>query len=138
MNSSTSNYEHTSYKENLIVLDIDGTLTDTVPSYTANYIYSIQQLGVTSFDDDFRNYKHHTDSYISKMIYEKATSQPFDQSILKNFENLLYKNILKEDSISEIKGAKEWVDIIENETDFGVCYATGSLLKTAPYKKQKN
>ncbi len=125
-------------KKNLIVFDIDGTLTDTVPSYTANFIHSIQQLGVYSFDDDFRNYKHHTDSYISKMIYEKATGQRFDESILKKFENLLYENILKEDSISEIKGAKEWVDKIENETDFGVCYATGSLVKTAKYKKQKN
>ena len=125
-------------KKNLIVFDIDGTLTDTVPSYTANFIHSIQQLGVTSFDDDFRNYKHHTDSYISKMIYEKATGQRFDESILQEFENLLYENILKEDSISEIKGAKEWVDKIENETDFGVCYATGSLVKTAKYKKQKN
>ena len=125
-------------KKNLIVLDIDGTLTDTVPSHTANFIHSIQQLGATSFDDDFRNYKHHTDSYISKMIYEKATGQRFDESILKKFENLLYENILKEDSISEIKGAKEWVDKIENETDFGVCYATGSLVKTAKYKKQKN
>jgi len=119
-------------------LDIDGTLTDTVPSHTANFIHSIQQLGITSFDDDFRNYKHHTDSYISKMIYEKATGQRFDESILKKFENLLYENILKEDSISEIKGAKEWVDKIENETDFGVFYATGSLVKTAQYKKQKN
>ena len=72
------------------------------------------------------------------MIYEKATGQRFDESILKKFENLLYENILKEDSISEIKGAKEWVDKIENETDFGVCYATGSLVKTAKYKKQKN
>jgi beta-phosphoglucomutase-like phosphatase (HAD superfamily) len=125
-------------KKNLIVFDIDGTLTDTVPSCTANFIHFIQQLGVNSFDHDFRNYKHHTDSYISKMIYEKATGQPFNESILQEFENPLYENILKEDSISEIKGAKEWVDKIENETDFGVCYATGSLLKTAQYKKQKN
>jgi len=41
------------------------------------------------------------------MIYQKATGQRFDESILKKFENLLSENILKEDSISEIKGAKE-------------------------------
>ncbi len=121
-------------KKNLIVFDIDGTLTDTVKSYTANFVQSIHQLGISKFDSDFGNYKHHTDSYISKMIYEKETGKSFDASAIQEFENHLYNNMLSEETCSEILGAKQIVEYLEKETDYGVCYATGSMRKTAKLK----
>ena len=121
-------------KKNLIVFDIDGTLTDTVKSYTANFITSIQQLGITEFDPDFGNYKNHTDSYIAKTIYEKAIGKPFDSKVIQKFEDHLFNNMLSEKKCIEIKGAKNIVNFLENDTDYGVCYATGSVRKTAKLK----
>jgi phosphoglycolate phosphatase-like HAD superfamily hydrolase len=91
-------------------------------------------LGIEKFDTDFTHYAHHTDSYIAKTIYEKETGLPFESQKIIEFENILYQNIVKEKVCVEIEGARDFVKRIENETDYGVCFATGSMLRTAKYK----
>jgi phosphoglycolate phosphatase-like HAD superfamily hydrolase len=120
-------------KKNLIVFDIDGTLTDSVKIHQSAFITALQQLGVTEIDSNFKAYKHHTDSYIAKVIYEKSTNLSFDEKKIAEFERLLFENISHE-PITEINGALKTIAYLEKETDFEVCYATGSLLKPAEYK----
>jgi len=93
-------------------------------------------IGVEEFNDKFGTYKHHTDSHIAKVIYESATKNEFDLGKQRAFENHLYE-IISSHNIPEISGAKKLITYLENETDFGVYYATGSLYKAAKYKLEQ-
>lgn len=123
-------------KRNLIVFDIDGTLTDTVDIHQNAFKKSLRLIGVERFDDAFGTYKHHTDSYIAKVIFENNTNKPFDKSTLDLFEEHLVAEI-NPNEIKEISGAKKMIKDLENKTNFGICFATGSLLKPATLKLDK-
>ena len=120
-------------KKNLIVFDIDGTLTDTVEIHQNAFRKSLNLIGVEKFNDAFGTYKHHTDSHIAKSIFEFVTTRTFDTAIIESFENYLYEQI-EQNEIKEIRGSKRLIEEIEANTDFGICYATGSLFKPAKLK----
>jgi len=120
-------------KKKLFVFDIDGTLSDSVPLYQRAFIDSIQKLGVKT-DPNFKTFKHHSDSYIGKVVYETVAKKKFDQSTILKFEDLLLDYLQRNEKIIEIKGAAKTINFLEKETEFGVCFATGSFLKTAIYK----
>lgn len=123
-------------KKNLIVFDIDGTLTDTVQIHHNAFRKALQFIGIKDFNNHFDSYKHHTDSHIAKTIYEASMNRLFDKSICKQFENYLYESIVN-DRITEIRGSQNMVSYLENETEFGVCYATGSLYLPAKLKLER-
>lgn len=123
-------------KKNLIVFDIDGTLTDTVDIHQSSFKNSLRYIGVQNFNDSFGTYTHHTDSHIARVIFETATNRVFDHSTIKAFEAFLHQQI-EQHEVKEIKGARQFVDEISAHTDFGICYATGSLLKPAGLKLQR-
>lgn len=120
-------------KKNLVVFDIDGTLVDSVSIHQKGFVQALKQMGVQSIDSNFKTYRHHTDSYIAKEIYEKDKKEEFSSAMLERFETLLY-DFMKEHAFSPIIGAKVLVDQIDNKTDFAVAYATGSLLRPAQLK----
>jgi beta-phosphoglucomutase-like phosphatase (HAD superfamily) len=123
-------------KRNLVVFDIDGTLTDTVEMHQTAFRKSLHFIGIENFNDSFETYKHHTDSYIAKKIFEFVTNKPFEKFILDRFEEHLYEQI-NQNEIRAISGARQIIGDLEAKTDFGVCYATGSLLKPARLKLEK-
>jgi len=55
---------------NLIVFDIDETLTMSDYHHKVAYLKTMEEIGVTEINQDWKNYKHHTDSYILKVNYE--------------------------------------------------------------------
>ncbi|PSK91130.1 HAD family hydrolase [Taibaiella chishuiensis] len=114
-------------KKHLIVFDIDGTLTDSVTVHQAGFIAALKQLGVTEVSHNFHTYKHHTDLHIARCLYESALQQAFDATVISRFDTLLADYIVAAGLPAEIKGAKRFVTYLEQETDFGVCYATGSM-----------
>ncbi len=120
-------------KKSLIVFDIDGTLTDSVKIHQKAFVEALYELGVKNIDSNFGAYQHHTDSYIAKVIYENDLKETFTESKLAAFESILAKKI-ESYTISEIRGAKKTIEYLESETEFSICYATGSLLKPAEYK----
>lgn len=120
-------------KSKLIVFDIDGTLTNSVAPHQKAFVEALKELGVQHIDTNFKAYKHHTDSFIAKSIYEQDRNKPFTNDVLEHFEWLLTDKLFESD-IEEIKGAAELVRHIEDDTCYGVCYATGSLIQPAEYK----
>lgn len=120
-------------KKNLIVFDIDGTLTDSVQIHQKAFTEMLYKVGVKSINSEFKTFKHHTDSFIAKEIYETDKGGIFPESKIIEFEKGLTEKICAE-KIEEIKGAKELIENIEKNTEFGICYATGSLLRPAKYK----
>jgi len=123
-------------KKSLLVFDIDGTLTDTVAIHQQAFKEAIRLIGVTAFDDNFGAYKHHTDLHIVKTIYESAMGKSFDSQVSRQFEKHLYELISKSE-ITEIKGAGNIIKAIENESEYGICYATGSFYFPAKLKLEK-
>jgi beta-phosphoglucomutase-like phosphatase (HAD superfamily) len=53
-------------KKNLIVFDIDGTLTDSVKVHQKAFTEMLLEIGVRQVNAEYKSFKHHTDSYIAK------------------------------------------------------------------------
>ncbi len=119
--------------KNLIVFDIDGTITDSVKVHQKAFYKMLIEIGVSKIDIEFNSFMHHTDSYIAKEIYENDQDLTFSQQKLTEFENGLNEKI-KLENFNEVAGAKKLIEKLEKENDFGICYATGSLRKPAEYK----
>ncbi len=122
-------------KKSLIVFDIDGTLTNSVKVHQKAFTEMLIKIGVREVNSEFKSFKHHTDSFIAKEIYESEQNLPFSDVKLNEFESGLNEKIRSE-KIEEIAGAKILIEKLEKETDFGVCFATGSLRRLAKYKLQ--
>lgn len=120
-------------KRNLIVFDIDGTLTDSVKIHQKAFTEMLIEVGVENINSNYKSFKHHTDSFIAKEIYENDKAELFSKSKVAEFEKGLTEKISSE-KIKEIKGAKKIIEHIEKNTDYGICYATGSLLEPAKFK----
>lgn len=121
------------HKKNLIVFDIDGTLTDSVQLHQKAFTEMLIEIGVEKITSEFKTYKHHTDSFICKEIYELNQKKSLSTEKKNQFEDGLTQKI-KNIKIKEIEGAKKLVKFLEDKTDFGVCYATGSLRRPAKFK----
>jgi phosphoglycolate phosphatase-like HAD superfamily hydrolase len=120
-------------KKNLIVFDIDGTLTDSVTIHKDAFIRALSLMGVEYDASALREFKHYTDSFIAKSVFEEAMKIPFTEGRMNEFSRHLQAGIIEE-MIDEIDGAKQVVKALERESDFGVCFATGSIRKAAVYK----
>ena len=93
----------------------------------------LYEVGVAKINPEFKTFRHHTDTFIAKEIYENENHITFSENKIIEFENGLTQKISRE-KIVEISGARNLIENLENETDFGVCYATGSLRRPAEFK----
>ena len=126
-------------KKNLIVFDIDDTLTKSEEQHQTAYVNTMKVFGITNVNQDWKSYQNVTDSYILKENYEAAFAKKFDLSFIPEFEAKMCEAMLELPETEAIKGADAIVDFFMNETDYAVCFATGSLLIPALIKlKQAN
>jgi len=116
---------------NLIVFDIDDTLTKSEYQHQLAYVNTMKEFGITEINQNWSEYKHHTDSYILKKNYENNLTDKFDFSFISDFENRMTEIILSLNKVSEIDGAKNFIDYLTYKTDYAISFATGSLLKPA-------
>lgn len=121
----------------LLIFDIDGTLTDTVPIHRSSFHETLLECGLSGLDPKITSFKHHTDSNIFKEIYN-SQADDWEEGMLLSFELKLTERIRPkiEESGNEIPGAKEFLGhLSEKGIAFG--YATGSFEKPARLKLQK-
>jgi len=119
---------------NLIVFDIDDTLTKSEYQHQLAYVNTMNEFGITQIDTNWKEYTHHTDSFILKENYERNHDLKFDFSIVSAFENQMTNTILSLEEVSEINGAKNIVEFFNEQTDYAIAFATGSFLKPARVK----
>lgn len=119
--------------KSLIVFDIDGTLCDSVGLHQNAFAQALRKIGVQSVPSELNGFKYHTDSYIARTIYEADQKTDFSNAKLKAFEKLIWQAI-QNITICEIPGAAQSLHYLHSQTDFGICFATGSLQKPAQHK----
>lgn len=124
-------------KKNLIVFDIDDTLTKSEDQHQTAFVEAMISFGITNINKDWKSYKNMTDSYILKKNYERNFNKEFDFSLMPPFEEKMTKHLLTLPKTVEIKGAGAIVNFFMKETDYAICFATGSLLEPALIKLQQ-
>ena len=87
---------------NLIVFDIDDTLTKSVIQHQQAFVNSMQEIGIIKINQNWKEYKHHTDSYILKKNYEKSFTGMCDLDVIRNIESKMVEILKKFDPIEEI------------------------------------
>ena len=121
-------------KKNLIVFDIDDTLTKSEHQHQAAFVNTMLDFGITDINQDWKSYQNVTDSFILKVNYEAHFKKEFDLSLISEFEKKMTASMLTLSKTEEIKGASTIVDFFMKETDYAICFATGSLLQPALIK----
>lgn len=127
-------------KNKLAIFDIDGTLTDSVKIHQFAFVKALNNFGLSDFDTNWSSYKHHTDSYIFKTIFEAQFKKPLINKDIERFEDLLYELISEaiiQNPLKEIEGAKNFLNTLMHNSDFDVVFATGSLFKPAKLKLEQ-
>ncbi len=118
---------------NLIVFDIDGTVTDSVEAHHQAFKESLCAIGMKKSTREFKTFKHYTDTFIAKEIYEAETQSEFTAEKFIQFELELTRRLCGMNHL-EIKGAKSLIEKLSSQPDFGFCFATGSLRRAAECK----
>jgi phosphoglycolate phosphatase-like HAD superfamily hydrolase len=125
-------------KNRLAIFDIDGTLIDSVLQHQSAFLKALEKFGLFSFNNNWSDYKHHTDNFIFKTIFEAQFKTNTTVNDLDRFEDILSEFVTEAtitNKVVEIRGAKYFLEQIAN--DFDIVFATGSLLKPAKYKLQQ-
>ena len=117
----------------LIVFDIDDTLTKTATAHQEAFNRALKTIGIQEHGFDLNTFTHHTDSFISKEIYEKTSGKKFSNELKDKFENSLWNDI-KQQAIQEVEGARAFVHHISKVKQIKFCFATGSLRRPAIHK----
>ena len=65
-------------KKNLIVFDIDDTLTKSETQHQTAYVNAMMHFGMTEINQDWKSYQNVTDSYILKEVYELNFQKSFE------------------------------------------------------------
>lgn len=93
--------------QTLYVFDIDGTLTDSIPTYLKVITEVMQEEGLKDIDTDYDNYLHHTDRYAIDYNWQRNFRETPSESVHQMFDKKLGDALLSEPPVSEIPGAKD-------------------------------
>ncbi|MFT4191315.1 MAG: HAD hydrolase-like protein [Comamonas sp.] len=119
--------------DSIIVLDIDGTVTDSVRPHQIAFEKAIQSFDFPELSTEWGKYKHHSDSGILREAWEKARfpGQPDLLKLEKNYK-IAYDGVKESFSIKEIAGARTFIARMQGA--WNIVFATGSLRYGAEHK----
>jgi len=122
---------------NLIVFDIDGTMTLSEKHHLGAFQDAMNGVGVMNIDDNWKSYQHITDTHIFKHNYIVQFGHEPDEDTIALLEELLLDSIQEFVSPLEMPGAKQIVNTVKDHHNYAFAYATGSLYTPAQYKLDK-
>lgn len=96
---------------------------------------SLHAIGVQNIGPTFQNYRHITDSYIAKEIYETDQQKPFSWEVYTQFEQELTSRI-SQIEFTEVPGAIRLIHLLQQSQVVSFCFATGSYRRPALHKLQ--
>lgn len=115
-------------KDCILVLDIDGTLTDSVPMHQDALLGAMQALGLARLNTDWGSYPHHTDTGIFAHAMAENGVETLSSDKAASFERDLdarFATLLAERGLREVPGARALV-LAAAQTRWGVVFATGA------------
>ena len=124
-------------KKNLIVLDIDDTLTKSEIQHQTAFVDALKYFGITKINQDWKTYQNVTDNYIFKVIFERNFQKPFQLSMVPDFEKKMTNNLRSLQATEAIPGVNEVLEFFLKKTNYAICVATGCLLEPAILKLQQ-
>lgn len=116
-------------KKHILVLDIDGTLTDTVALHQRAFLGAMQALALPSLDTDWGGYPHHTDTGILRHALARHGLAAPSAAMQARFEQDLAERLragMAAAPIREIPGAAAFTRWLDG-SDWAVVYATGGV-----------
>lgn len=121
-------------KTNLLVLDIDGTLTKSEDKHQQAFLETLSHFGFENIDTDRSSYDYCTDSHILRVNYEKSLKRDFNEAFIERFENIMVEKLDFLKPFQEIKGVAKALRHLTYKTNYAIAFATSSLNKPALYK----
>jgi len=129
--------------DNLIIFDIDGTLTHTMELDSECYFEAFSgYLPYDKIDKNWLNYKYSTDSGLAVELFEKYTHSELSKNLLSKIKNnffSLLKEKLEQDSMrcTPVLGVNEvFHELVINMKLWDVAIATGCWKQSALIKLQ--
>ncbi|AEE18935.1 haloacid dehalogenase-like hydrolase [Dokdonia sp. Hel_I_63] len=122
-------------KDTLFVFDIDGTLTDSIPTYLPVITKVLADIGLQDIDTDYDNYLHHTDLYALEYNYERTFNKKAPANLRYELDHLLGEELSKCNPVSEIPGARSLLLKLQ-EMHIPFAYGTGAFPKATAIKME--
>lgn len=119
--------------ETLIIFDIDGTLTDSIPTYLPVITKVLGDIGLKDIDTDYDNYLHHTDLYALEYNYERNFAKKAPKNLRYKVDELLKTELLKHPLVPEIPGATALLKQLQT-LEIPFAYGTGAFPKATRIK----
>lgn len=121
---------------NLIIFDIDGTLTDSVKMDDACFTQALQEVaGLNLADTNWSNFKHVTDIGLTQEAFQRTFQrEPGDieiRTIKEHFYTLIKE---RRDEVHEIPGARMVFQKLLHQPNTACALATGGWKETALLK----
>lgn len=123
-------------EKSLYIFDVDGTLTDSIPTYLKVITEVLESLGLEDIDTDYNNYLHHTDMYALAYNYKRNLGTEVPPDLKYKVDILLEQGLLKEKAVQEIAGARDTLlKLQKNRISFA--YGTGAFPKATAVKMKQ-
>lgn len=119
--------------DTLYIFDIDGTLTDSIPTYLKVITKVLSDIGLKDIDTDYDNYLHHTDRYALEYNYERNFGKRAPDSLRFELDTLLETELKKHNPVGEIPGARELLLQFQDQK-IPFAYGTGAFPKATAVK----
>ncbi|MEO0510936.1 MAG: HAD family hydrolase [Verrucomicrobiota bacterium] len=124
----------------LIIFDIDGTLTQTNTVDTLCFTEALATFFDTSdFDTDWKNYKHVSDSGITKEIAKRLWGRSLTAEESSQLEELFISILSAHpaNSFAPILGAERFIELLKKTETYQIALATGCWKSSAIHKLEK-
>ena len=121
----------------LVIFDIDGTLTDTNAADNACFLQAFEEsLGIRNIDTDWTSYRYSTDSGIVSEILERhrERADQEDVEVLRTRFVELLEERFKTEPLQPIPGAPALLRRLKAEPDWSYAIATGGWRDSAMLK----
>lgn len=122
--------------ERILVLDIDGTLTDSVAMHQSAFLAAMLALKLPALDTDWGRYPHHTDTGILAHALSSNGWSPMNASAVATFEQDVdrhFVDALSRQELREIPGAGMFVREAMT-SGWGIVFATGGVRRVSERK----
>ena len=128
---------------NLVIFDIDGTLTDTNEVDEAGFAQAVmREFGFTGFSTDWSDYEHCVDRFIVGELVHRYAQRAVTAEELERFQNT-FLQVLRDacteapERFTPIAGAAKLLARLREDANQAIAFATGGYRLTAGFKLEQ-